>query len=573
MSMKATAEGNFQKTPFANVLLYSRERRMTGSLVVTIQPDEPDEVASLDVAGISTLTLENGSVVAVNTPSQTESLSWVLHDTGAITEDAFVKVQEALMKPGADEVATLLRLRATDPMTIDQGLRELARRRVLELFGFPSGSYAYYANVDLLNGADRLRTPEDVLPIVWRAYRAFPPDEAAMAAIVDKLGRRAIRLREPNEFERFEFGDELGLAPTQLRTAPSSLEQLAGLAPAPDIVRRMVYLLALTKQVEVSPSGNTSPPAPMSVTPPSIASAPPIPPTSISGPPRPPPVPPGARASSPDLQARASSTPAVMPTPSEPPAEKDLTQDPVWKAARAHLAKLEHKNYFEMFDLTDSATTEDVHTAFPKVAAQWHPDRAPVAEVRPLYEEIFSLYNMAHGTLVDKKSRAEYEESAKGGGGTPAAHREVAAVLDTVQDVHRAEVALKRRDFVEAERLLRKTLTANADDVSALLLLGQCLMDADPQRYAEEVINLMVKVGNLTENNERSRFVLGLALKSKGDLARARACFKQALEWNPNYVEAQRELRIIEMRIQQRRDEKAAQNSSIGGLFNKLLKK
>ena len=58
----------------------------------------------------------------------------------------------------------------------------------------------------------------------------------------------------------------------------------------------------------------------------------------------------------------------------------------------------------------------------------------------------------------------------------------------------------------------------------------------------------------------------------KGDTRRAHASFKRAMELNPNNLEASRELRLIEMRVQQKRDEKAAEKS-IGGLFNKFLKR
>ncbi len=590
--MKPTAEGNFQKTPLANVLLYSRERRMTGSLAITIKPDSPDQVATLDVAGLSTLVLENGSIVAVQTPSQSETLSGTLHATGALSEETLAKVREALTKPGGtDEVSTLLRLRAADMTTIEHGLRELARRKVLSLFGYPRGAYAYYAGVDLLGGSDRLRAPEDVLPVVWRSFITHPPDEAAVTAIVEKLGARALRLRDGSEFDRFEFGEELGLAPAQLRTAPSGLDQLMGLAPDPVLVRRMVYLLALTRQVEVAPAAASMPSA--------VATAPGVGAT----PPRPPPIPqaavrsslapesakPPPFASAPPSQPEltplsvppptASTAPLLVPsgappmaTPSAPPEKPDITNHPKWKEARAHLTKLEHKNYFEMFDLAENATLDEIKQAFPKAAAAWHPDRSPLPELHSLYEEIFALYNTAYATLTSKDARAQYEESLHGGGGTPAAQRKVAAVLDTVQDVHRAEVALRRRDFPEAERLLRHVLEASDDDVSAMLLLAQCLLETDPARHAEEAINLMAKVMQSTEGNDRARLYLGLALKARNDLGRARACFKQALEMNPNNIEASRELRLIEMRIQQRRDEKAAQGS-IGGLFNKFLKK
>lgn len=569
-AMKATAEGSFQKTPFSNVLLYARERKMTGSLVITIPPEGPGGVAATDAAGLSTLVLENGSIVAVHTPSEADTLSWVLHDTGALSEDAFVQVQEAVAKPGSgDEVATLLRLRLADMGGIEKGLRELARRRVLGLFGFPGGTYAYYANVDLLAGSGRLRAPEDVLPIVWRGFHKYPPDTAAVAAVIDKLGGRALRLREQNEFDRFEFGDELGLAPTQLRSSPSSLDQLMGLSPDPGLVRRMVYLLALTKQVEVAPVGAGAAA--------SVSAPPGVIPSLV---PKPPPVPPGARLSSPEISRPPPVPPAASARPSSPevaavppptPEKPDPTNHPKWKEAAAHLSKLEHKNYFEMFELAETATTEDVKGAFPKAAAPWHPDRAPIPELRAMYEEIFSLYNAAHSTLVDKSARQQYEETLHGGGGTPAAQRQVAAVLDTVQDVHRAEIALKRRDYPEAERLLRRTLAASSSDVAASILLAQCLMEVDPVKNAGEVLNLMSEVCKATEGNDRAFLYLGLALKAQAH-PRARGAFMRALEINPNNIEASRELRIIDMRREQRREEKAAEKS-LGGLFNKLLKK
>jgi curved DNA-binding protein CbpA len=296
---------------------------------------------------------------------------------------------------------------------------------------------------------------------------------------------------------------------------------------------------------------------------------------------RPPPIPQAARASvvpdggrtqsSPSVPDLASAAPPMAPTPavSEKP---DITNSPKWKEATQHRAKMENKNYFEMFDLSETATVDDVKTAFPKTVASWHPDRSPIPELHGLYEEIFALYNTAYATLTTKESRVQYEESLHGGGGTPAAQKKVAAVLDTVQDVHRAEVALRRRDYVEAEKLLRRVLAASDDDVTSMLLLAQTLLEIDPTRAADEVINLMAKVMQATEGNDRARLYLGLALKAKSDLGRARACFKQALEMNPNNIEASRELRLVEMRIQQRRDDKASQNS-IGGLFNKFLKK
>jgi curved DNA-binding protein CbpA len=551
---KATAEGTFQKTPFANVLLYARERRMTGTLRVRIQPEDPAMAESLDVAGDSHIILENGLIIAASLPRTTETLAWVLRDLELINDEVFVSAQEALARPGTDEIATLLRLRACSPVALDRGLREHARRKVLALFGFPYGSYAYFAKVDLLNGKDRLRTPEDVLPIVWRGFMQHPPEDAAVAGVIDKLGGRALRLRQPNDFDRFEFGAELGLAPTQLRTAPSGLAQLMGLAPDPLLVRAMIYLLALTKQVEVvslSSSGVESAVSAGTLT----SMAPPAPAMGKMS--APPPVP-------------STSSPSV-PAVKEP--DVDLEKDPRMKEARALQKKMENQTYFEMFDLPDTATTEEIRVAFPKIAAKWHPDRAPAPEFQDVYIEIFALYNTASSTLLDPRQRAQYEESLHGGGGTPAAQKKVAAVLDTVQDGHKAEIAFRRKDYAEAEKLLRRVIATNPDDTAALTMLAQYLLESNPQVNSDEVQQICAQIMQATEDNDRAIVMMGLALKAKSDLVRARKCFKRALEINPNNVEASRELRLAETRLLQRKEERAAQQSPITGFFNKLLKK
>ncbi len=546
---KPTAEGSFRKTPFPNVLLYARERKMTGSFVVTIEPEDPLTREELDVAGQSVVVVEGGAIVAVSLPRTVDTLASVLLDLGLITEEVFVSAQEALAKPGAEEVPTLLRLRAVDPVGLDKGLREQTRRKVLALFGFPEGGYAYYTDVDLLHGADRARSPEDVLPIVWRGLVQSPPDEVTVAAVLDKIGTRAVRLRDGNDFDRFGFGTEVGLAATQLRVSPSSIDQLAGLGPDPTVVRSMVYLLALTKQLEAvatAPSG------------------------AVQGTAVFPPAQRGFTALGATVAGAAAQANGAAPSSGTAPGAS-LTDDLRVKEARALLAKLDQQTYFEMFDVTLNATSEDISAAFTQNAAKWHPDRAPLPELRKVYTDIFAQYNTAYSTLSDEKNREQYEASLQGGGGTPAAQKKVAAVLDTVQDVHRAEVALKRKDFVEAEKLLRKVLAANSEDPTTQLLLAQCLMDRDVTANGEEAQRLISAVIRNTEGNDRALFLMGTLLKAKND-RRYYGFYKAALEANPNHVEAQREVRLSEMRAQQRREANTA-SGKITSFFNTLLKK
>jgi hypothetical protein len=593
-TLKPTTEGSFHKTPLANVLLYAREKRLTGTLVVHIEPEDEALRAVLDVAGASRIVFEDGRIAAVELPRVVDNLAWVLREMELISDDVFATAQEAI-DGGADEVATVLRLRAVDPLKLDAALREQARRKVLALFGFPDGRYAYYNAVDLLDGAQRLRTPEDVFPVVWRSYRDHRPDESAVRGVLEKVGGRFIRLRDGHEFDRFEFGEDLGTASTQLRVAPSSVEQLVGLGKDPGLVRAMVYLLALTKQVEAMSaatalaSQSMAPRPLISVAPlregvPSIA--PPMN-ADLTGGSRPvfsAPAPVAsespATVSEPEVQpsgdvpaepSEGSDEPTAAAAPEAPAAESG-ENDPRYKAAKVQLNRMEHWTYYEMLDLKPSATQDEIRAAYTRLATQYHPDRAPIPELKSLFTEIFALFNAAFGALNNPKGREQYDESIAGGGGTPAAQKQVQAVLETVQDTHRAELMVKRRDWVEAEKILRRVVAVSPDDISANLMLAQCLLQIAPQQHFKDIVVMLRKVIDTTENNDKAHYLMGMALKTNND-KRAMGLFKMALEMNPGNVEALREVRLFEMRKEKKREEANSVSNQINSLLDRFRKR
>jgi molecular chaperone DnaJ len=77
------------------------------------------------------------------------------------------------------------------------------------------------------------------------------------------------------------------------------------------------------------------------------------------------------------------------------------------------------RDYYEILDVTHNATTEDLKTAFRKLARQFHPDvnKAPEAE------EKFKEINEAYAVLSDQEKRSAYDrfghEGLNGMGGMP----------------------------------------------------------------------------------------------------------------------------------------------------------
>ncbi len=579
MNLKPTTEGTFRKTPLPNVLLYVRDKRLSGSMIVHI----PTTVPAVEVSGESTLVFEGGALVGIALPKETHSVAWVLRELDLITDEALLAAQKAHTDSGADEMATLLRMRAVTPTSLDKGLREYNRRRVLDLFGFPDGHYAYYGQVDLLEGHGALRAPEDVLPIVWRGLLKAPPEPAAVQGVLDRIGDRLVRLKAQHEFDRFEFGADTGLAASQLRSGPAGIAQLEGLADTPTTARSMLYLLALTKQIEAvaqSPNGEVG-----RASSPSVVPAPPSAPGASLSPgmgsqldkmrpsPKGPQTPPPARVLTPSEAAPPLATPepaavAPPPAPTPDPATGERLEKSRQEALR-HLKRMEAFTYFEMFDLGPKSTPDDVRGVFTKVAAAWHPDRAPAPALVPVYTEIFALYNVAFSTLTDPKAREEYEGSLPGGGGTVNAQREVKTVLDSVQDLHRAEIAIKRKSYDEAEPLLRKVLQITPDELMANLLMAQLLMETRPQESLDTVQPMLQRVIKATDRNDKAHYLMGVVLKHRGD-RRAQGYFRQALDFNPQNRDAQRELRIADMRAKQKEE---PEQKGLSGFFSKLLKR
>ena len=77
---RPTTEGTFAKTPLPNVLLYAREKKLTGSFAVRNPPLHVAGGAEDDGVGESVLYMERGTVAGVRLPRFSQNLACVLHE-------------------------------------------------------------------------------------------------------------------------------------------------------------------------------------------------------------------------------------------------------------------------------------------------------------------------------------------------------------------------------------------------------------------------------------------------------------------------------------------------------------
>lgn len=64
------------------------------------------------------------------------------------------------------------------------------------------------------------------------------------------------------------------------------------------------------------------------------------------------------------------------------------------------------KNYYEILGIAKSASTQEIKTAYRKLALKWHPDRNKTKEAEQKFKEI----NQAYGVLSDEKKREMYDQ-------------------------------------------------------------------------------------------------------------------------------------------------------------------
>jgi hypothetical protein len=270
-------------------------------------------------------------------------------------------------------------------------------------------------------------------------------------------------------------------------------------------------------------------------------------------------------------------TPRVQPAPS-------LVANATTNTLRAAIlelhAKLDHSSHFEILGVPESASSAEINAAFMRAVRQYHPDRLAAAGLRdltPQAERVMGRMGEASAVLRDPKLRSEYQATRSGKGVGQAM-----SILEAEKSFQIGEAHLKKGDYGKAMEGFAEAIKINPAEAQYRAYLAWARFD-DPRARKEMVARESLSVIQQSTVDQprfaRGFFWAGQIWKYLNDPAQAEKAFREAATVDKGFLEAEREVRLLEMRRTKSNQNRpgpqgpSTANRQPGGLFGKLLKR
>jgi tetratricopeptide (TPR) repeat protein len=130
---------------------------------------------------------------------------------------------------------------------------------------------------------------------------------------------------------------------------------------------------------------------------------------------------------------------------------------------------------------------------------------------------------------------------------------------------------LIQRDYVEAEKKIREAISMNPDEPAYIGAHGwaKYLATGNKSEVFGESVKALEKAIKINGKIPENHYYLGCVYKNQNDLKNAEKYFQKAIELEPDYIEAKRELRLINARKTSARSEKKPEKKFWSSLFKR----
>ncbi|HYX91574.1 MAG TPA: DnaJ domain-containing protein [Myxococcaceae bacterium] len=472
-----------------------------------------------------------------------DAVAGFLMRQGLATVGQIAQAEGAVDRFGGDLVAALFGLGILNPATAFAHLAQRAQALLFRALVATSGRFQWTA---------KELPPHRALPlgnrwgVLMEVVRRVPGPEVRqrLGAVLDnplmKSGGHVslsdLRLT-PQETRAVGYIDGVRSLALLAHEMPQDAETFFRLAWVLGEMDAVSFAAAKLAPPPSEPPPQPAPPQPAA---PAQAPAPPVSPPARAAPSV-------ARAPDPKPQAPRPAAPAAPKAAPPAPPSGPIDFAAELRALRDLDARIKSQNYFQLLGLDEKADATAVKVAYFKLAKQHHPDTVPPGappELAQLKVEIFATVGAAYRTLSEESSRQRYLAELQHGAGEV----DVAALLRADDLFQRGCVLVKAKRFAEAVEVISQAIALNPEEGEfyAWRGVGRFFAMADPKQGRAEAERDLAMAITKNPNCAQAYYFYGQLAKLLGDKAGAAKHFRKVLEIQPEHVEAQREMRLLQ---------------------------
>ena len=265
------------------------------------------------------------------------------------------------------------------------------------------------------------------------------------------------------------------------------------------------------------------------------------------------------------VESRKTPGPAMAPQKPEPTTQEDPNAPT--GTILDDCSRMMQQDFFSLMGVSDRSGPQELRKAYLSLVKKFHPDRHLHAEASPettrKINELFQRITAAYELLCDPARREKYLSELRG---EKKPEVEIADVLQAETVYQKGMVFLRLKNYPAALEAFREAVRLAPVEPEYLASFAWALHRSDPgdpllQQKAREALDAALK-GNA--RLATAHLYLGQILKGEGRLKDAEKSFERAVHCDPNCTEALRELRLFELRREQK-DQK--------GIFDRILRK
>lgn len=435
------------------------------------------------------IVLRGGKIASVATSDPVAYLGGILYELGHIDMKALDETLLEVARNKRLHGQVLLERGFLTPRCLEEGLIEQSYRKIQHLFALPDETrWAFREDVEgevPIEGRDADRPAIDTWPAIWRGLRNNPAP-AHVRRTLEKV-EGGISLRDMKWVSVCELTKEEAAICERLHAQPSTLQNLVKTSPlVAERTEMLVYLLALARAV------------------------------------------------------------VRIETQHVGPADLGI------EGVRDRAARVADEDHFTVLGLRADATVEAARAAYFRLARLWHPDKVPaaLAEVRPECARVFSRLGEAHKFITELGALRKVDETATRRSLVPA--NDSVAPPRAEPTMHDVDIAIARGDIAAARLIAHSLRTAGAQGPSARAALAWCDAGAGAvvaKGALEHALASLEKVLAGDPDCTRGLYYRGQIQKRLGRTELAFRDFKKVTRLDPRHLDAQREVRIYEMRV------------------------